>query len=202
MVLVVLPALIPDIRRLYDVYFSAFKHDKMGQILLQILFPGSLVDSEEFRAAHAAGTLDYWHKSSVQYTFKCVDSETGEIVGIALGDVYLQPRSEEERKFEGVPWLQGEQRERAEKVLKPLWEVRENLFGGQPYLCKLGHVVWSTEDRKLTENPRFRRACYRRGAQAPGSQGRGRSNRVGNRPLRKNKPSSLLRILSFDSCSL
>ncbi|KAL1847681.1 hypothetical protein VTK73DRAFT_10293 [Phialemonium thermophilum] len=139
MTLLVLPALIPDIRKLYDVYFAAFKNDLMGQIMLQILFPGTLVDSEEFRKSHAEATLRYWHESSVQYTFKCVDTATGEIVGIALGDVYLQERSEEERAFQGVPWLEGEQKERAEKVLRPLWEVREKLFGGHPYLYV--HVI-------------------------------------------------------------
>jgi hypothetical protein len=136
MVLAVLPALVPDIRRVYDAYFAAFKNERMGQLMLQILFPGGMTDSEHFRKAHAQGTLDYWHKSDVQYTFKCVDTQTSEIVGIALGDIYLRERSEEERKNEGVPWLQGEQRERAERVLNPLWEMREKLFGGQRYICQ------------------------------------------------------------------
>lgn len=142
MVYLVLPALIPDIRRLYDVYFASFKNDKMGQIMLRILFPGTLTDSEEFRKGHASGTLEYWHVSSVQYTFKVVDTETGDIVGMGLGDVYIKPRSETERAFEGVPWLQGEDKERAEKVLRPLWEARENLFGGQPYLCKCASLCY------------------------------------------------------------
>ena len=40
MVQVILPALIPDIRRIYDVYFAAFKNDPMGDLMLEILFPG------------------------------------------------------------------------------------------------------------------------------------------------------------------
>lgn len=150
MVYVVLPALIPDIRRLYDVYFNAFKNDKMGQIMVQLLFPGTLTESEEFRKGHAEGTLSYWHTSDVQYTFKCVDSLTGDIVGIGLGDVYIKKRSDEERAFQGVSWLQGEDRERAEKVVRPLWEMREKLFGGEPYLCQ-SHPV-STVSPANTHN--------------------------------------------------
>ncbi|KAK1750343.1 hypothetical protein QBC47DRAFT_464855 [Echria macrotheca] len=138
MVYVILPALVPDIRRVYDSYFAAFKGERMGELMLQVLFPGG-TDSEEFRAAHAAGTLSYWHKSDTQYTFKCVDTATGEIVGMALGDILIRGRSEEERKFEGVPWLEGEQRERAEKVLKPLHEMRDQLFGGTPHIYS--HVM-------------------------------------------------------------
>lgn len=130
---VVLPALIPDIPKVYDVYFNAFQNDQMGKIMLEILFPGVIDD--DFKKAHAAGTLAYWHTSASQYTFKCVDTSTGDIVGMALGDVYLTERNEEERRNQGVPWLLGEQRERAEKILNPLWEVRERLFGGKRYIC-------------------------------------------------------------------
>ncbi|KFA67794.1 hypothetical protein S40285_04511 [Stachybotrys chlorohalonatus IBT 40285] len=137
MVQVVLPALIPDIRKVYDIYFNAFKNELMGQIILEILFPGEL--TEEFRQAHAAGTLAYWHTCPWQYTFKCVDTDTGDIIGMGLGDVYLTERTEEERKNHGVPWLLGEQRERAEAILNPLWEMREKLFGGRRYIyC---HVI-------------------------------------------------------------
>lgn len=131
---VILPALIPDIPQVYDIYFSAFEHDAMGRIMLQILFPGTI--DEEFRKAHSAGTLSYWHVSPCQHTLKCVDTTTGDIIGMGLGDVYLKERSAEERANHGVPWLQGEQRERAEQVLNPLWEMREKLFGGRRYICE------------------------------------------------------------------
>lgn len=131
----VLPALIPDIGQIYDIYFRSFGNDKMGQIMIQILFPQG-TDSEEFRQAHAAGTLAYWQTNTTQYTQKVVDMATGDIIGMCLGDVYLKERSPEERKNEGVPWLEGAQRERAEAVLNPLWEMREKLFGGRRYLCE------------------------------------------------------------------
>lgn len=56
---------------------------------------------------------------------------------MGLIDVYIKHRSAEKRKNGGVPWLVGEQRERAEKVLNPLCEMREKLFGGQPCICEL-----------------------------------------------------------------
>lgn len=136
MVHAVLPALIPDIRKVYDIYFAAFKGERMSQLMLQVLVPEGQIDSDEFRAAHAAGTLSYWHTCDTQYTFTCFDMETGDISGMGLGDLFIRPRSDEERKNHGVPWLTGEKRERAEKVLNPLWEMRERLFGGQPYIRK------------------------------------------------------------------
>lgn len=142
MVQVVLPSLIPDIERIYDIYFAAFENDLMGSLIVKILFPGPI--NEEFRKAHAAGTLQWWHSSDNQYTLKCIDTESNEIIGMGLGDLYLKHRTPEERKNPGVAWLEGEQRERAERVLSPLWEMREHLFGGQPYICKLsrrGHTL-------------------------------------------------------------
>ncbi|KAK2048084.1 acetyltransferase [Colletotrichum somersetense] len=134
----ILPALIPDIEKVYDSYFEAFKDDVMGNIMIKILFPDG-VDSAAFRKAHTAGTLSWWHHSSCQYTYKCVDTDTGDIVGMALGDIYLKERNEEERKFNGVEWLEGAARERAEAVLKPLHDVREKLFGGRRYIYT--HVI-------------------------------------------------------------
>ncbi|KAL0471165.1 hypothetical protein QR685DRAFT_276520 [Neurospora intermedia] len=139
MVVAVLPALIPDIRRVYESYFTAFKGERMGEIMLQILFPGIDTDAPDFRAAHAKGTLEYWHTSDTQYTYKAVDMADGEILGMGLVDIYVRERSEEERRNHGVPWLEGEQRERAEKVLTPLHEMREQLFGGNPYIY--AHVI-------------------------------------------------------------
>ncbi|KIV91026.1 hypothetical protein PV10_05616 [Exophiala mesophila] len=135
--IVVFPALIPDIEKVYDVYFAAFEGEEMARLIMKILFPGGI--TEEFRKAHTAATLAYWHKSSTQYTLKAVDMETGQIIGMLLGDVHLLGRTEEERKFAGAPWLEGEERVRAEKVLKPLWEMREKLWGDRPHMyC---HVI-------------------------------------------------------------
>ncbi|KAH8885539.1 hypothetical protein GQ53DRAFT_356382 [Thozetella sp. PMI_491] len=139
MVYAVLPALVPEIPKVYDVYFAAFKNEAMGNIMLDVLFPDQDISSEEFRKGHTEATRNYWGVSSVQYTYKCVDTDTGDIVGVILGDIYVSPRSEEERKNYGVPWLEGDKRERAEKVLNPLWEAREKLFGGRPYIYV--HVI-------------------------------------------------------------
>ena len=106
---VVLPALIPDIERIYDIYFAAFQNDEMGSLMNKILFPGGV--TEEFRKAHTASTLQWWHGCDYQYTVKCVDTDTGEIVGMGLGDFFVKERSEEERRitrswnaFVGTRW--------------------------------------------------------------------------------------------------
>ncbi|SPO02444.1 uncharacterized protein DNG_05117 [Cephalotrichum gorgonifer] len=134
----VLPALLQDVEKIYDVYFSAFKADSMGRIMLEILFPGGY-DGDEFRAAHAKATREYWTSTQNQYTWKVVDTDTGEIVGMILADVYTRARTKEERQNVGVPWLEGKQRTRAETILGSLWDARERILGGRPYVY--AHVI-------------------------------------------------------------
>ncbi|KAK3312949.1 hypothetical protein B0H66DRAFT_569237 [Apodospora peruviana] len=136
MVVTTLPALIPDIRKVYNSYFAAFKNERMGQMMLKVIFPNDDTDSDEFRNTHAKGTLSWMHTCDYQYTWKAVDTTTGEIVGMALFDIHFKWRTEEERKNHGVPWLTGEAKERAERVLNPLHDIREELFGGAPHICK------------------------------------------------------------------
>lgn len=131
----VLPALLPEVEKIYDVYFSAFKADPMGHIMLDMLFPGGY-NGEEFRSAHAKATREYWTSAEQQYTWKVVETQTGNIVGMILADIYARPRTKEERQNPGVPWLEGKQRERAETVLGSLWDAREKILGGRPYLCE------------------------------------------------------------------
>ncbi|KAI8718339.1 N-acetyltransferase domain-containing protein [Fusarium sp. LHS14.1] len=135
MVLAVVPALIPDIPELYDIYFKAFDDDEMGRRIVEILFPQGI--TPEFKKAHAAGTLAYWHTSNTQFTFKCIDTENGEILGMGLADLVLNPP--EKRENPGVQWLEGKERERAEKILNPLWEARDELIGGQSHIYV--HVI-------------------------------------------------------------
>lgn len=133
----ILPALVPDIEKVYDVYFAAFKGDKMGNMMVDLLFPGG-TDSKDFRTKHTADTLAWWNSCGVQYTYKCIDTKTGEIVGMALGDILFHERTEAEREFHSIPWLEGEQRLKADAVLKPLHDAREKLFGARPHICKSG----------------------------------------------------------------
>ncbi|KAM3453679.1 hypothetical protein MY3296_003522 [Beauveria thailandica] len=78
------------------------------------------------------------------------------------GDAYLRERTLPERANHGVPWLEGEQRARAEKVLNPLWEVRERLFGGRRYICKClshCHVIAIDPQHQGRKASASRRAC-------------------------------------------
>lgn len=85
---------------------------------------------------HTAHTLQYWQNSLTQHTLKCVDSETGKIVGMALWDVYITPS---DWKKGEIGWLEGNERKRADALIDPLWSAREKLWSNERYLyC---HVV-------------------------------------------------------------
>lgn len=106
MVYVIFLVLILDIEKVYDVYFVVFKGDKMGRIMVDFLFFGG-IESEEFWKVYIVGILVWWNICGVQYIYKCVDIEIGEIVGMVLGDILMQGCIEEECKFQSVGWLEG-----------------------------------------------------------------------------------------------
>ena len=127
----VLPASIPDIKEIYDVYFTTFD----GDLVTKVLFPWD-VHNAEFRDGHTKHTLDYWHKDALQYTFKCLDTDTGKIVGMSLWDFHWKERSEDERRLPTVDWLQGEQKERAQEFIRVFWQRKEDLIGGSKHACE------------------------------------------------------------------
>ncbi|KAL6712230.1 hypothetical protein ACN47E_000107 [Coniothyrium glycines] len=133
----VLPALVPDIEAVYDVYFSAFQDNAVTRAFFPSASAEQLVDSKsEFRKTHASHVLQYWHTSTTQYTIKCVDTETGAVVGMALWDCYIT--ASDWKKGE-ITWLEGKERERAEALVQPLWSAREKLWLNEKYLyC---HVI-------------------------------------------------------------
>ncbi|CAN9301880.1 unnamed protein product [Alternaria alternata] len=82
---VILPALVPDISAVYDVYFAAFKDNALTRALFPSATEKDLTDANsEFR---------------------------GEI-----------------------GWLEGKERERAEALVKPLWDTREKLWLNERYI--------------------------------------------------------------------
>lgn len=88
------------------------------------------------RKAHTIHTQQYGTTDPTQYTLKCVDCETGQVVGMALWDIYFKPSKW--RRPE-ISWLSGDERERAESLISPLWDMRERFWLDQQYLyC---HVV-------------------------------------------------------------
>jgi hypothetical protein len=124
----VLPALVPEITPVYDVYFEALK----GQKMMEFIFPGGID-----RNAHKAGTTLWWHHDQNGHTIKCVDSETGAIAGMAAWEVFWRPGKENTwKKPKGAEWLKGPARKKAETVLLPSWDMREKLVGGQKHLCE------------------------------------------------------------------
>lgn len=131
MTFIVLPATLADIRAVYDVWFASFK----GQLVLDLIYPGTDVNDEAFRKVHAEGTLEYWKGLTMEHTFKCVDVETGRIAGMATWQVYWRERTAEERVKPWIGWLEGAQRERAETFLGQLWERREKWIGEKRHIC-------------------------------------------------------------------
>ncbi|KAI8935549.1 hypothetical protein NX059_008119 [Plenodomus lindquistii] len=134
---VVLPALVADISSVYDAYFAAFKDNAVTRALFPSASEEDLIDPEsEFRKVHTQHTSQYMQSTPTQYTIKCVDTETGHVVGMALWDIYLTPS---DWKKSDISWLQGKEKERAEALISPLWNVREQLWANERYLyC---HVI-------------------------------------------------------------
>ncbi|KAI5860446.1 acyl-CoA N-acyltransferase [Durotheca rogersii] len=126
MPLVVLPAQQSDIKVLHDIYFAAFKNEPV----MGFLFPGG-VDRE----AYDQVMKDSWGHDTNVYPIKCVDTDTGEIVGIANWEIFWRPGAENGWKMpEGMPWLTGKERERSESVIMPVWEIRDQLFSGRRHV--------------------------------------------------------------------
>lgn len=127
---IVLPASIPDIREVYDVYFESFK----DELITKILFPTG-VESKAFRDAHTSHTLSFWHNNTRQYTLKCVETNTSRIVGMALWDVFWTEMTEEERSIPKVDWLEGKAKDRAEAFIRPFWQKRQEVMDGRRHVC-------------------------------------------------------------------
>ncbi|KAF6833172.1 GNAT family [Colletotrichum plurivorum] len=122
----VLPAVIADIEAVYDVQFAAFKDEP----IIDFLYPGG-VD----RKVHKEGTIQFWNFDPVGHHIKCVDTETGKIVGMASWDIFWRPGEEHGfQRPEGIPWLTGEDKRRCEAILMPMWDMRVRLFGKRHYI--------------------------------------------------------------------
>ncbi|KAI6488344.1 hypothetical protein MCOR11_008472 [Pyricularia oryzae] len=119
MPLAVLPALVGDIEEAFNVHFDAFRDEP----IMRFLYPGG-VDRE----AHRKGTATWWNHDRTGHHFKCVDTDTGRIVGLASWDVFWKPGDGFERPA-GIPWLEGEDKTRCEAVLAPIWDLRVRFFG-------------------------------------------------------------------------
>ncbi|KAJ0425153.1 acyl-CoA N-acyltransferase [Aspergillus carlsbadensis] len=144
MPLAILPALLPDLPQLHHVYFLAFKHEP----ILDILYPNGVAD----RKAYDDGIAQYRHVDRAGYVVKCVDTGTGEVVGMAQWDVFWQPDGENanansDANGDGrwtrpadIPWLEGADKERCLGFLRRLWDLRERFLGGRGHAF-LSHIA-------------------------------------------------------------
>ena len=126
MTLVVLPALDAELEPLYDVWLAAFK----GQPAVNVLFP-----EDADRKAQIELIRQSW--GDVGYPIKCVDTETGDIVGMATWEVFWRSSDDSGwKKPSCIPWLTAEDWNKAKEVVLPMWDVREKLFGKRRHVCK------------------------------------------------------------------
>lgn len=126
MTLIVLPALDAELEPVYDVWSAAFK----GQPAVSVLFP---------EGADRKAQIEHIRQSwgDVGYPIKCVDTETGDIVGMAVWEIFW--RSGEGSGWENpgrIPWLTSEDWDKAKEVVLPMFDVRERLLGKQKHVCK------------------------------------------------------------------
>ncbi|KAI2639694.1 acyl-CoA N-acyltransferase [Hypomontagnella submonticulosa] len=140
MPLAVLPAQVADIEKVYDVYFAAFKDEP----IIEFLYPRG-VD----RKAHTEGMKQWWSHDRIGYTVKCLDTSTGEIVGMATWDIFWQPGKENGwERPPGVPWLEGKEKDRCEGILNSMWDMREKLFGKQHRYIYLNVIAVQPEHQR------------------------------------------------------
>ncbi|KAH7093242.1 acyl-CoA N-acyltransferase [Paraphoma chrysanthemicola] len=119
--LVVLPAHVSDISEVYDVYFAAFRENAVTRALFPSASANDMTNSaSDFRKVHTSH----------------VNSDSGEIVGMALWDIYLSPSTWTRPQ---LSWLEGDEKVRAETLITPLWNAREQYWYGERYIyC---HVI-------------------------------------------------------------
>ncbi|KAL2794805.1 acyl-CoA N-acyltransferase [Aspergillus keveii] len=134
MSLAILPALLPDLPQIHDVYFLAFKDEP----ILDILYPTGIAD----RKAYDQGIAQYRHVDRAGYVIKCVDASTGAVIGMAQWDVFWHPDAETEgwTRPGDIPWLEGKDKERCLGFLGRLWDIREGYFGGRRHVF-LSHIA-------------------------------------------------------------
>ena len=142
MPLVVLPAQPCDIaypNKIYDVFFDAFTSPM--HMLIPILFPQMDVKSEAFRKEHDTHAFEFASSPAArfQYPIKCIDTETGDVVGTAIFEVYWRPRTpaEWDPAKDKAEWLPAgsQERKRADDLIGELTRTRANIFGGRRYIC-------------------------------------------------------------------
>ncbi|KAK8086602.1 Ribosomal protein S18 acetylase RimI [Apiospora phragmitis] len=143
----VLPALIPDITPVYDVYFAAFKDEK----IFEYIYPDGVNRNE-----HRQWMTDQWGIDPNEYTLKCVEPATGQIVGMATFEVYWNANVDTETSV-GMKWkrpdgdfsrLNGFEKQRLEIVMGALWNMRENIIGNRRHVYCLTMAVQPGYQRK------------------------------------------------------
>ncbi|RYP14775.1 hypothetical protein DL765_006152 [Monosporascus sp. GIB2] len=137
MPLIVLPALEAELEPFYDVWFAAFK----GQAVVSVLFPEGAD-----RKVQVQYIKNGW--GQVGHPIKCVDTDTGDIVGMAVWEIFWRLGEENGwGKPDRIPWLSGEDWDKAKGVISPMWDMREKLFGKRRHVY-LGSMAVHPDHRR------------------------------------------------------
>ncbi|KAK2737890.1 hypothetical protein FQN57_007341 [Myotisia sp. PD_48] len=123
------PVVESDIGEMMEVFFRAFDGDPM----LDVLFPGG--NTPAVRDAGGKRCWKDWNSDPATSVTKCVDTETGAILGWAQWNVYTQERPEEQWKAKvEVTWNEGRGKEICTTILDAMGSMRQKVWQGKPFI--------------------------------------------------------------------
>jgi len=121
-----------DIDRLMEVQFSAFENDPIHELL----YPGDHF-SPAVRKTAGERTLKTCRENPDTHFVKCVQRDTGLILGFAKWEFHLTERPYEEYSKRPVAdWTTGRRKEITEIFLNANAAMREKVWGGKPHIGK------------------------------------------------------------------
>lgn len=144
----VVPAHEHDIDQLMEVQFSAFENDPIHGFL----YPGDHF-SPTVRKDAGVRTIKAWREDPNIHFMKCVDQNTGRILGFAKWNFYLTERDYEEySKRPVVDWTTGRQKEIMENFFNANAAMRVKVWGGKPHIGKRSPKRDVTDEASMFTN--------------------------------------------------
>ena len=123
--------------RLMEIQFSAFEGDPYHHAL----YPGDEY-SPAVRAEAGERTITEWRDDPFIHFIKCVDRQSGVILGYARWSLFDKERSREQwANRPPIDWCTGRQKKIAESFLYASLAMREKTWEGRPHCCKLYYTA-------------------------------------------------------------
>ena len=125
------PVLPSDAEAWVHLQFDAFADDPVSALMYPVPASSSLLDwsVDQFRRG--------WGQNPLERLLKVVDTDTGNMVAVALW-VFFPQRSEDEWKKPRPKMEYHEEyiKEAWDRLMVDSWDTRNEIMGGQPYVCK------------------------------------------------------------------